>query len=100
MYGYLVSPAARQDLEEASRYGDETFGVDQTDSYFAQLDRAFELIAEFPQLARERQEYDPPVRVHRHDRHYIVYTVLPDHVRILRVLRTEVDLARHLNRNP
>ena len=99
MAGFLVSPAARHDLEEASRYGDRTFGVERTDRYFEELDRVFQMLAEFPQLARERREFDPPVSVHRHGRHYIVYVSQTDHVRILRVLREESDLGRHVHRN-
>jgi toxin ParE1/3/4 len=95
---YVVSPEARADLEEASRYGDAAFGVTRTDRDFAELDRVFGLVADFPQLARERTEFDPPVRIHRHGRHYIVYCVMPGHVRIVRVLREETDLGHHLRR--
>jgi toxin ParE1/3/4 len=95
---YVVSPAALADLDEASRYGDAAFGAARTDRYFADLDRVVELIAEFPQLARERTEFDPPVRIHHPGRHYIIYAALADHVRIVRVLRDETDLGRHLRR--
>ena len=63
---YTISPAARLDLEEASDYGDAVFGTVETDRYFRELDRIFETIADFPELARERTEYVPPVRIHRH----------------------------------
>jgi toxin ParE1/3/4 len=96
---YVLSPAALRDLEEGSRYGDMTFGEAATDRYFADLDRTFELIAQFPLIARERKEYDPPVRIHRHARHYVIYVALKRHVRVLRVLREEADLGRHLRRS-
>lgn len=95
---YTISPAARLDLEEASDYGDAVFGTVETDRYFRELDRIFETIADFPELARERTEYVPPVRIHRHRQHYVVYTLQTDGVRILRVLRAEVDLDRYLRR--
>ncbi|MDP3737790.1 MAG: type II toxin-antitoxin system RelE/ParE family toxin [Hyphomonadaceae bacterium] len=98
MSRYLLSPAARADILEASRYGDATFGVAQTDLYFADLDRAMQLIAEFPTMARKRTGFRPPVRIHHHGSHYIVYTALKDHVRIVRVLSDQVDLGRHLRR--
>lgn len=95
---YTISPAARLDLEKASDYGDAVFGAAETDRYFGELDRIFETIADFPELARERSEYQPPVRIHRHRQHYLVYTVQPEGIRIVRVLRVEVDLDRYLQR--
>jgi toxin ParE1/3/4 len=44
------------------------------------LAQLFETIATMPTLARERAEFTPPVRVHRHEAHVIVYTVAADHV--------------------
>jgi toxin ParE1/3/4 len=96
----LLSPIARSDLQEASEYGDAAFGIHATDRYFKELDQVFELLAQFPSMARERSEFDPPVRVHHHGRHFIAYEIEQDQVRILRVLSDTVDLARYLRRNP
>jgi len=57
----------------------------------------FELISDNPALAFERSEYQPPIRVHHHAKHYIVYTIEPDRVLVLRVLREEVNLVQHLD---
>lgn len=93
---YLLSPAAQADLADAARYGDATFGLAETDRYFAELDQVMQLLAEFPLMARERPEFDPPVRIHHHGRHYVVYRALKAHVRVLRILSDRSDLGRHL----
>ncbi len=49
----MIGLTARQDLGEASRDGDVTFGIEQMDRYVEDLEHVFDLIAEFPQLARE-----------------------------------------------
>jgi toxin ParE1/3/4 len=42
-------------------------------------------------LARERTEFDPPVRIHTHERHLIVYGLADDGVVILRLLGGRQD---------
>lgn len=44
-----------------------------------------------PTLARERTEFTPPVRVHVHDQHLVVYRVEGDHIVILRLLGGRQD---------
>ena len=39
-----------------------------------------------PEMARERPEFDPPVRIHPSAEHLIVYRLEDDHRAILRVL--------------
>jgi len=51
----------------------------------------FETIAAMPTLARERSEFTPPVRIHVHESHPIVYTIAEDHVAILRLLGGRQD---------
>jgi toxin ParE1/3/4 len=72
------------------------FGPEQADRYEKSLRQAIDVIAGNPSLAAERREYDPPVRVHHHAKHYIIYLVEAAHILIVRVLRDEVDLTKHL----
>jgi toxin ParE1/3/4 len=39
-----------------------------------------------PEIARERREFDPPVRVHPSAQHVIIYRLEADHLANLRVL--------------
>ena len=61
------------------------FGVVQAERYQDALDTAFELIAAFPRLARERLELRPPVRVHPCNSPIIVYLVDDEGPFIVRV---------------
>ena len=42
-------------------------------------------------MAREWTEFDPPVRIHVHRSHLIVYTQRDDHIVVLRVLGGRQD---------
>ena len=93
MSGWALSTEAQEDLTEAFVYGLLEFGEKQARKYQAELQRTFDTIARFPQMARLRAEFDPPVRVHHHGRHYIAYLPRKDDVFIIRVVRDEADLS-------
>lgn len=97
MMEYRLTNEADEDVVESYLYGLRNFGGIQAERYATSLDRCFDLIATFPEMARERPEFNPPVRIHHHERHYIIYRIELDHVLIIRVLRGEMDLASHLN---
>jgi toxin ParE1/3/4 len=72
------------------------FGQIQADQYEQSLRNVIDIIAENPRIASERREYFPPVRVHHHAKHYIIYSIEMEPILISRILRDEADLARHL----
>ena len=87
---------AETDIIDTYLYGFETFDAAQAERYEKGLRRAIGIIADNPRIAAERPEYDPPVHIHHHARHYIVYLVREDHILVVRVLHDEMDLTRHL----
>jgi toxin ParE1/3/4 len=58
--------------------------------------RTFELIAAYPQIARERVEFVPPARVHAYRAHVIFYLIENEDVLILRVAGARQDWASQL----
>ncbi len=88
---YRLAPRAYDDLDDVWRYSAETWSIEQADHYIDGLVRVFETIAALPTLARERSEFDPPVRIHTHQSHLIVYVLAGEHVDILRVLGGRQD---------
>lgn len=56
----------------------------------------FELLAENPYLARERTEFDPPVRLHPYQAHMIAYIIRDDRLLIIRVLHGRQDWEKYL----
>ena len=88
---YRLTPRALEDLDEIWRYSAETWSLEQADHYIDELVRAFEALAAFPSLARERLEFSPPVRIHVHLDQLIVYVLADDRVEILRLLGGRQD---------
>lgn len=73
MSQYRLTRKAAQDIRAIYRQGTELFGSRQAELYHQSLQATFELIAHNPRLARLRSEINPPVRVHPHGAHLIVY---------------------------
>ena len=90
---YRLTPRALDDLDEIWRFSAETWSAIQADRYVDALAQLFETIAAMPTLARERAEFTPPVRIHTHEAHVIVYTIAVDYVVILRLLGGRQDWA-------
>jgi len=89
---------AEQDIIEHYLYGYEHFGKRQADLYEAKIRETFSLIGGNPELAAERSDYSPPIRIHHTGKHYIAYTVDDNCVLVLRVLREEAELSQQLAR--
>lgn len=88
---YRLTPRAIADLDDIWRYTAEIWSIEQADHYVDELVSVFETIAMMPSLARERSEFDPPVRIHTHEKHLVIYTAQDDHVAILRLLGGQQD---------
>lgn len=88
---FRLSAHADADVEAIFVTGVKTFGAGPAEGYVEGLRRAFELLARFPSLARERLEIDPPVRVYPYAAHVIVYEITGDDVVILRVRHGRED---------
>ncbi|WP_369293116.1 type II toxin-antitoxin system RelE/ParE family toxin [Stappia sp. MMSF_3263] len=83
---YQLTPKALEDLDEVWRYTAETWSLDQADHYIDRLAQAFEMITSMPTLARERTEFEPPVYIHPHQSHLVIYTLTNDRIDIVRIL--------------
>lgn len=89
--GYTLRPAAQSDLEAIWEYTAETWSASQAETYTRKLFSAFDRLAANPDLARERTEYTPPVRIYRAEQHVIIYLVVGDHIEIIRVRHGRED---------
>jgi toxin ParE1/3/4 len=94
--GYRLSASAAQDLIGIYSDGAARHGEAQADAYLTNLESAFDLLAEFPAVANERPEFNPPVRIFPKRAHVIVYIIEDDGgVLILRVRHGREDWARN-----
>lgn len=69
---HFVRPLAEQDIAEIWTYGTERWGADQADRYFDAMVNLFDLLSEQPEIARLRDEFSPPVRIHPYGSHVVV----------------------------
>jgi toxin ParE1/3/4 len=94
---YKLTPEAENDLIEIYLYGFQNFGEAQAENYFSELEEVFRMLGETPLICRERLEFSPPVRIHPHGRHLIVYVIDTDRILIVRVLHHSMDVPQHLS---
>ena len=94
---YKTTPEADNDLIGIYVYGFKSFGEEQAEKYFSELEDCFQLLSETPLICRERTEFTPPVRIHPHGRHLVIYVLRGDLILIVRVLHVSMDLPQHLS---
>ncbi len=94
---YKTTPEANIDLIDIYVQSFKKFGERQAEKYFAELERCFQLLSETPLICRERTELTPPVRIHHHGRHLIIYVIRDNLILIVRILHDSMDLPRHLS---
>lgn len=75
---YHKAVAADSDLRRMYLDGSARFGMRQAKRYFSEIERALQIIGDNPRLGRERPEWHPPVRIHLHGSHVIVYRIEDD----------------------
>jgi toxin ParE1/3/4 len=80
------SADARKDIERIYSFGITTYGENAAEKYIAGIVKMYRFLAEWPMINQERWEIRPPVRIHNHKGHLIVYRLHIDQLQILRVL--------------
>ena len=93
---WRLRPAAQDDLAAIWRQGADLWGSDQADRYADAMFTLFDLLADFPEMARERPEFSPPVRIHPIEAHLVIYRVAAPGIEIIRVLHAHQNLIAFL----
>ena len=83
---WQLTASAADDLDAIFDYTVERWSLAQAERYLADLRNAFDLLAEFPALARERTEFSPPARFYTVASHLVVYRTAEPGIQIVRVL--------------
>lgn len=87
----VFTPAAEQDLEDIWIYTSQRWSPRQADSYIDGLEATFQTLLSMPEIARERPEYTPPIRIHPSAHHLIIYRLIGADLVVLRVLSGRQD---------
>lgn len=92
----IILQLAEDDLIDIWHYTWQTWGQKQADSYLDALEKVMSLLAKQPKLSRERTEFNPPVRIHPHAQHLIIYQEIKDGIKLIRVLHKSMDIESHI----
>ena len=87
---------AELDLLDIWLYTFNEWGERKADEYLDELDSAIQLLAEQPDMCRERLELVPPVRIHHHAHHLVIYLALDEGINVVRVLHESMDVEARL----
>ena len=94
---WTIRPAAEGDLVDIWTHGAATWGESQAERYADGLFALFDLLADYLEIAREREEFTPPVRIHPGGSHLVVYRSEGQGVEIIRILHAHQNLMAYLN---
>lgn len=94
---WTIRPAAESDLADIWTHGAAVWGESQAEHYADGLFALFDLLAEYPEMAREREEFTPPVRIHPSGSHLVIYRRDGQGIEIIRILHAHRVLMAYLN---
>ena len=86
-----IKERAIADLDAIYWHSAEKWGRQQARAYLEALEGLFQLLAVEPEIARERIEFDPPVRLHPFRSHVVAFRADETIVDILRVVHARSD---------
>jgi len=86
-----LSNSALADLDEIASYSIAMFGTEVADAYVSELDKAFALLAEFPELGFAVAELKQRLRCLPCGRHRIFYWYEGAVILVVRVLHHAMD---------
>ena len=86
-----LRPRAEADLDDIWDYTVDTWSEVQAVDYLSGMEAALKLLAEFPEMARLRQEFTPPVRIHSYRKHLIIYIADECFIDVVRVVHAQAN---------
>jgi toxin ParE1/3/4 len=94
---YRLSPAALSDLDAIWDYTVRIWSVGQAETYIRAIGSAMSLLVRHPEIARERLEIRPPVRVYRSGSHLILYRIEDSWLNVLRIVHARQNWTTYLH---
>ena len=94
MKSFRLNPEAEKDLESIWFYSANNWGSDQAHAYIDGLVDVFQLLADNPLMCRKQNEFTPPVYIHHHAHHLIIFILAGTGIDIVRILHESMDIDR------
>jgi len=96
MQKYVLSPAAKSDLDEIWDFSAGQWGLAQAERYTNDIERSIKLIADMPGLGRAVSEAREGYFKFPAGSHMPIYRNLKSKIDIVRILHQGMDIDRHL----
>lgn len=96
MTQYFLSPNAQKSLRNTKAYSLEEFGEEQAIIYLKLIEKKLQMIAESPDIGREREEIKKGYLSFLAGSHIIFYRKANNHVDIIDILHQSMEPYRHL----
>jgi toxin ParE1/3/4 len=96
MTQYFLSPNAQKSLRNIKAYSLEEFGEEQAIIYLKLIEKKLQMIAESPDIGREREEIKTGYLSFLAGSHIIFYRKDSNHVDIIDILHQSMEPYRHL----
>jgi toxin ParE1/3/4 len=97
MRPFLLTSAARDDMVKIGRFTGEQWGKQQRNTYLKQLDTAFKLLAQQPEIGKDASAIKHLYRKFVQGSHIIFYrTGSESKILVIRVLHQSMDVDSHL----
>jgi toxin ParE1/3/4 len=93
-----LTEGAQQDYDDILLYGLRTWGVEQTRRYQDVIDEAIEMLSDYPEFGRRRDDLFAGCRQRPVEHHVIYYCIEHDSIVVVNILHERADPARHLLR--
>lgn len=91
-----LRPAAETDLERIWDYSVGRWSQARAVAYLGGLDAVLGLLAEYPDIARLRQEFRPAVRIHPYREHVVIFLSDDTLIDVLRVVHRRTNWSDFL----
>jgi toxin ParE1/3/4 len=91
-----IKDIAVTDLDAIYWHSIETWGRQSARAYLEALESLLNLLSEQPEIARERNELAPPVRLHPFRSHLVIFTANATELDILRVAHSRSNWQAEL----
>jgi toxin ParE1/3/4 len=95
MQSYDLTLAAEEDLRDIWRYTYETWGFEQAETYFDRIEACCEAVGDRRTRAKTFDRLPDGVRIHRFERHYIVW-LEEDRPVVIAILHERMDFVQRL----
>lgn len=96
MNRFVLSPAAKRDLDDIWNSSHANWGIDQAETYLLELGRRIALLAAQPSLGRACSDIRMGYFKYLSGSHVIFYRQGENRIVVVRILHERMDLQRHL----